>query len=42
MINFKENEIVEEVTEEEYDYTNELPLEEDSSAYEEDETDYCD
>ena len=42
MINFKENEIVEEVTEEEYDYLNEEPLEEDSFEYEEDETDYCD
>ena len=41
MINCKENEIVEEVTEE-YDYLNEEPLEEDSFEYEEDETDYCD
>ena len=41
MINFKENEIVEEVTEK-YDYLNEEPLEEDLSEYEEDETDYCD
>ncbi|MEA2072233.1 MAG: hypothetical protein U9O86_01510 [Campylobacterota bacterium] len=41
MINFKENEVVEEI-EEEYDYTNEEPLEEESFEYEEEEHDYCD
>ncbi len=41
MINFKENEEIQEV-EEEFDYMNEEPLEEDSFEYEEDETDYCD
>ena len=40
MINVKENETVEEV-EEEYDYTNEEPVEE-KEGYEEQENDYCD
>ena len=42
MISFNKNEIVEE-TEDEYDYTNEEPLEEESdNKYEEQENDYCD
>ena len=40
MISFNQNEIVEE-TEDEYDYTNEEALEEESD-YEERENDYCD
>ncbi|MEA3370815.1 MAG: hypothetical protein U9Q40_05690 [Campylobacterota bacterium] len=42
MISFNKNEIVEE-REEEYDYTNEEPLEEEPDyEYEEQENDYCD
>lgn len=43
MINFKDNETVENDVEEEFDYMNEEPLQEENSfEYEEDETDYCD
>ncbi len=43
MINFKDNEIIEDEVEEEYDYTNEKPLEEiDENEYEEQEDTYCD
>ena len=41
MINFKENEVTEVEVEEEYDYTNEEPLEEEE-GYAEQESDYCD
>ena len=44
MINFNDNKtVVEEEITEEYDYTNEEPLEEEESyEYEEKENDYCD
>ena len=42
MINFNENDTKQEDTEEEYDYTNEEPLEEVKEYGEEDEIDYCD
>ena len=43
MISFNENEVVIEEKEEEYDYTNEVPLKEESDyEYEENEIDYCD
>ena len=41
MINFKENEEIQEV-EEEFDYLNEEPFEEEVSEYEDEEPDYCD
>lgn len=43
MINFKENETIEDELEEEYDYLNEESIEEETaSEYEEQENDYCD
>ena len=44
MINCKENEVIEENTEDEaYDYMNEEPLEDElEDSYEESENDYCD
>jgi hypothetical protein len=43
MINFKENETVENEVEEEFDYMNEEPLNEDeSSEYEESDDNQCD
>jgi len=41
MINFKENEEIQEV-EEEFDYHDEKEFEEELSEYEDDEPDYCD
>lgn len=41
MINFKENEEIQEV-EEEFDYLNEEALEEEVPEFEDDEPDYCD
>jgi hypothetical protein len=40
MISFNENETLQEDNEEEYDYTNEEPIEE--LDYDEEEIDYCD
>lgn len=43
MMNFNENETVENEVSDEYDYTNEEPLEEESNfEYDEEEHDYCD
>ena len=42
MIYCKENEVIEDETTDEYDYTNEEPLEDDEFEYEEEEYDYCD
>ena len=41
MINFKENEEIQEV-EEEFDYLNEEPFEEEVPEFEDEEADYCD
>jgi len=42
MINFKDNDNIQQEIEEEFDYLNEEPLEEEVSEFEDDEPDYCD
>jgi len=42
MINFKDNDNIQQEIEEEFDYLNEEALEEEVSELEDDEPDYCD